>query len=103
MWRRRPAKEHPLVWRHRVGPPLARPRGDRRPRRGHGPRRRGGRCSPISWSGRPTAERVYRHEWTVGDLVIWDNRGVMHRAAPYDPASPREMHRTTLHGDEPIG
>jgi alpha-ketoglutarate-dependent taurine dioxygenase len=49
-----------------------------------------------------TPDRVYRHEWTVGDLVIWDNRGVMHRAAPYDPASPREMHRTTLHGDEPI-
>ena len=47
-------------------------------------------------------ERVYRHEWAVGDLVIWDNTGVMHRVHPYDPASGREMHRTTMSGDEPI-
>jgi alpha-ketoglutarate-dependent taurine dioxygenase len=47
-------------------------------------------------------ERVYRHEWSVGDTVIWDNRGVLHRAVPYDPASPREMLRTTVLGDEPI-
>jgi len=45
---------------------------------------------------------VYRHEWEVGDTVIWDNRGVLHRAEPYDRTSPREMLRTTLLGDEPI-
>ena len=33
---------------------------------------------------------------------MWDNRGVLHRALPYDADSPRDMHRTTLHGDEPI-
>jgi alpha-ketoglutarate-dependent taurine dioxygenase len=47
-------------------------------------------------------ELVYRHEWSVGDVVIWDNRGVLHRASPYDPDSPRDMHRTTFAGDEPI-
>jgi alpha-ketoglutarate-dependent taurine dioxygenase len=47
-------------------------------------------------------DRVYRHEWMVGDLVIWDNRGVLHRALPYDASSPRDMHRTTIAGDEPI-
>ena len=47
-------------------------------------------------------ERVYRHTWAVGDLVIWDNRGVLHRACPYDATSPRDMHRTTLFGDEPV-
>jgi alpha-ketoglutarate-dependent taurine dioxygenase len=47
-------------------------------------------------------ERVYRHHWQVGDLVIWDNRGVLHRACPYDPTSPRDMHRTTLSGNEPV-
>lgn len=45
---------------------------------------------------------VYRHRWTVGDTVIWDNNGVLHRAAPYDQDSPREMLRTTVLGDEAI-
>ena len=52
----------------------------------------------LDRSTRP--ERVYRHEWAVGDTVIWDNRGVLHRAEPYDEGSSREMHRTTLAGDE---
>ena len=47
-------------------------------------------------------EKVYQHVWSPGDTVIWDNRGVLHRVQPYDPASRREMHRTTLVGDEPI-
>jgi alpha-ketoglutarate-dependent taurine dioxygenase len=45
---------------------------------------------------------VFRHSWSVGDTVIWDNRGVIHRACLYDSGSPREMHRTTLVGEEPI-
>ncbi len=49
-----------------------------------------------------TPELVYRHEWEVGDLVIWDNRGVLHRALPYDSGSARDMHRCTLAGDEVI-
>jgi alpha-ketoglutarate-dependent taurine dioxygenase len=47
-------------------------------------------------------DRVYSHNWSIGDTVIWDNQGVLHRAAPYDPDSPREMLRTTVLGDEPI-
>jgi alpha-ketoglutarate-dependent taurine dioxygenase len=43
---------------------------------------------------------VYRHKWTVGDLVIWDNTGTMHRATPYDANSGRMMHRTKLQGEE---
>ena len=43
---------------------------------------------------------VYRHEWTVGDLLIWDNTGVLHRAEPYLLDSGRIMHRTTLMGEE---
>jgi alpha-ketoglutarate-dependent 2,4-dichlorophenoxyacetate dioxygenase len=42
----------------------------------------------------------YRHEWTEGDLVIWDNRCVLHRATPYDTARyKRLMQRTTVSGD----
>jgi alpha-ketoglutarate-dependent 2,4-dichlorophenoxyacetate dioxygenase len=39
---------------------------------------------------------VYQHRWTVGDLVIWDNRCTMHRGRPYDDAQRRVLHRTTV-------
>ena len=52
------------------------------------------------WATRP--EFVYRHEWSVGDLVMWDNTGTMHRARPYDPESGRMLTRTKLAGEEPF-
>jgi alpha-ketoglutarate-dependent taurine dioxygenase len=45
---------------------------------------------------------VYRHAWQLGDLVIWDNTGAMHRVQPFDRQSGREFHRCTLNGEEPI-
>ena len=40
---------------------------------------------------------VYRHEWQVGDLVIWDNRCTMHRATPFDATDHvRDLRRTTI-------
>ena len=44
----------------------------------------------------------YSHKWSVGDMVMWDNTGTMHRATPYDPASGRMMIRTKLQGEEPF-
>jgi alpha-ketoglutarate-dependent 2,4-dichlorophenoxyacetate dioxygenase len=44
---------------------------------------------------------VYAHRWTVGDLVMWDNRRTMHRARPFPAHEPRDMRRTTLMGDAP--
>lgn len=43
----------------------------------------------------------YTHEWQVGDLVIWDNTGILHRALPYESSSARTLHRTTIAGEEP--
>ncbi|OJF14374.1 hypothetical protein BG844_10100 [Couchioplanes caeruleus subsp. caeruleus] len=44
-----------------------------------------------------TQERfVYTQKWTVGDLVLWDNRCTMHRGRPYDPTQRRVLHRTTV-------
>ena len=41
----------------------------------------------------------YRHQWRAGDLVIWDNRSVMHQAnADYDPAEYRFLYRIMLQG-----
>ncbi len=45
---------------------------------------------------------VYRHEWKLGDMVIWDNTGTMHRALAYPLDCGRLMHRTTLQGEEPF-
>jgi alpha-ketoglutarate-dependent taurine dioxygenase len=100
-WRSRPTNEHPLVWTHRsgrrslvigasadhvVGMDLAEGRA----------------LLDDLLSRSTTADRVYRHQWTIGDTVIWDNRGVLHRVEPYAMDSPREMLRTTVLGDEPI-
>ncbi len=52
------------------------------------------------WATRP--EFVYRHRWSVGDLVMWDNTGTMHRVRPYDPDSGRMLTRTKLGGEEPF-
>ena len=40
-------------------------------------------------------EFVYRHEWRVGDTVIWDNRATIHRGRRFDINEPRELRRTT--------
>jgi alpha-ketoglutarate-dependent sulfate ester dioxygenase len=100
-WRSRRTHEHPLVWTHRsgrkslvlgasadyvVGMDLEE-----------------GRALLTELLDRATMpDKVYSHNWSIGDTVIWDNRGVLHRAAPYDPDSQREMLRTTVLGDEPI-
>lgn len=48
-----------------------------------------------------TAPRfVYRHKWSVGDLIVWDNTGTLHRALPYAEDSGRLMIKTRLAGEE---
>ena len=101
MWRTRPPKVHPLVWTHRSGRRSLVLGATASHVVGMDPDE--GRALLDELLVRSTdPELVYRHEWSVGDMVLWDNRGVLHRALPYDPDSPRDMHRTTLHGDEPI-
>ena len=51
----------------------------------------------LSWACQPP--RLYEHQWEVGDLVVWDNRCVLHRACPYDTTQPRIMKHTRVKGD----
>jgi alpha-ketoglutarate-dependent 2,4-dichlorophenoxyacetate dioxygenase len=45
---------------------------------------------------------VYQHVWTAGDLVMWDNRCMLHRGRPWDGTKYRRvMHRTTVAGVAP--
>lgn len=50
-----------------------------------------------------TQERFrYSHRWTMGDVVMWDNTGTLHRATPYPADSGRLLFRTKLAGEEPF-
>ena len=45
---------------------------------------------------------IYRHRWRQGDVVIWDNRSLMHCAVCNYGDQPRYMERTTGIGDQPV-
>jgi taurine dioxygenase len=49
------------------------------------------------------ASRIYEHRWRAGDLIVWDNRALLHRATEYDAATVRRvMRRCTVIGEQPI-
>ncbi len=74
-------------------------RRDRAPRPQHGRQEERASAGRLrDWATKP--QFSYRHKWTVGDTVIWDNTGTMHRATPYDPNAARRLHRTKLQGEE---
>jgi alpha-ketoglutarate-dependent taurine dioxygenase len=46
---------------------------------------------------------VYRHKWRKGDVLIWDNRAVVHSATPWDTSTEkRHLTRTTIKGEQPV-
>jgi len=49
------------------------------------------------WACQPP--RVYFHHWEVGDVVVWDNRRLMHCATPFDMTQPRRMWHTRIAGE----
>jgi alpha-ketoglutarate-dependent taurine dioxygenase len=57
-------------------------------------------CRLCEWATQP--RYVYTHEWKMGDILIWDNTGTLHRVVPYPHDSARVMLRTTLTGEEPV-
>jgi alpha-ketoglutarate-dependent taurine dioxygenase len=100
-WDRVPARVHPLVWTRRngrqsllLGATAAEIIG--------WPNDKGRALLDrlLEWSTQPRF--TLRHVWREGDLVMWDNTGMLHRALPFEPTSKRLMHRTTLAGDEPV-
>jgi len=45
----------------------------------------------------------YRHKWRKGDLVLWDNRCLLHKAnGDYDHSQTRYLYRVMLKGDRPV-
>lgn len=53
------------------------------------------------WAHASQPRFAWHHTWRLGDVLLWDNRCVMHRRNPFDPAARRIMHRTQVIGDKP--
>lgn len=100
-WDKVPAREHPLVWTRRNGRRsllVGATAGQVTGRTAEAGRALLDRL--LDWCTQPRF--TVRHRWRVGDLVLWDNTGMLHRAQPYGPDSSRLMHRTSLAGDEAV-
>jgi taurine dioxygenase len=54
------------------------------------------------WAHATKDEFTWYQRWRAGDLILWDNRCVMHRRDAFDPATRRVMHRTQIQGDRPF-
>ena len=99
--RRVPAREQPLVWTHRSGRKSLVIGATAAYVVGMEPAESMDLLVRLrDWATQP--QFVYRHDWRVGDLVMWDNTGTLHRAIPYDGTGGRLLHRTMLQGEEPI-
>lgn len=100
-WRELPEQGHPMAWTHRSGRKslvLGLTAG-----RIEGQSDEASRAildELQAWATQP--QFVYRHEWAIGDMIIWDNTGVMHRVEKYPADSGRLLSRTTLVGEEAI-
>jgi alpha-ketoglutarate-dependent taurine dioxygenase len=55
----------------------------------------------IEFAAQP--QFTYKHDWQLGDFVVWNNHGVMHRVMPYADDTGRSMHRTTIMGTQRLG
>jgi alpha-ketoglutarate-dependent taurine dioxygenase len=45
---------------------------------------------------------VYEHVWSVGDLVLWDNRCSLHARTDFDPGERRLLRRVAIRGEKPV-
>lgn len=101
VWSSYPQRSHPLVWHHRSGRKSLALSTSAAYVEGMHPAESHDLLQRLM--AHATQEKyTYRHKWQLGDLVIWDNTGLMHRVLPFDRESGREFHRCTLNGEEPI-
>ena len=54
------------------------------------------------WAHATQPQFTWRHVWRPGDIVMWDNRCVMHHREPFDPTTRRVMHRIQCAGERPF-
>ncbi|MDH3701582.1 MAG: TauD/TfdA family dioxygenase [Alphaproteobacteria bacterium] len=54
------------------------------------------------WAHAVRDHRVYSHRWSLGDLLVWDNRFTMHHRDPFDPNARRRLHKVQVAGERPV-
>jgi alpha-ketoglutarate-dependent taurine dioxygenase len=100
-WRLQDGYEQPLVWTHRSGRKSLVLGASAYYVVGKSPEDSRYILTKLrDWATQP--QFVYHHEWQMGDLLIWDNTGTMHRVLPYPEDSGRLLRRTALLGEEPV-
>ena len=96
-----PPRTHPLVWQHQSGRRSLLLAYSAKYIVGMEPAESKALLDRLlAWAEQPVY--IYSHDWRVGDLLIWDNTGTMHRVVPFDLACGRELHRVTLLGEEKV-
>ncbi len=99
-WRAMGSNELPLVWTHRSGRKSLVLGNTADHVAGMDPIESQGLLIRLrDWTTQP--QYLYSHKWSLGDMVMWDNTGTMHRATPYPADCGRMLHRTKLEGEEP--
>jgi taurine dioxygenase len=53
------------------------------------------------WAHAAQPRFSYQHEWAVGDVVVWDNRAILHRRDPFDSDSRRVLYAAQVEGHRP--
>jgi taurine dioxygenase len=101
--REAPGAEHPIVRTHPITGRKALFLGRRRNAHILGlPLADSEQLLDALWAHATQDELTWYQQWRVGDLVLWDNRCVLHRRDPFDPSTRRLMHRTQIQGDRPF-
>jgi len=94
-----PGAWHPAILRHPINGRPTLYLGRRRNSYVEGySREESDRVLDALWAHVAQRQFVYEHIWSLGDLVLWDNRSTMHRRDPFDGAARRIMHRTQIKG-----
>lgn len=101
LWSSYPNRDHPLVWQHKSGRKSLVLSTSGSHVKGMHPAESHDLLQRLMLHA-TQPQYVYRHTWQMGDLLIWDNTGTMHRVLPFPEESGRELHRFTLNGEEPI-
>ncbi|MBO0735542.1 MAG: TauD/TfdA family dioxygenase [Alphaproteobacteria bacterium] len=101
--RRTPGADHPIIRTHPVTGRKALFLGRRRNACIQGLElEESERLLDALWAHATRPELTWYQQWQVGDLVLWDNRCVLHRRDEFDPATRRLMHRSQIKGDRPF-